>query len=407
MRATRAMRDLRDIQRTPAFLFALASVALACGGGGGSPATPTDGGGADGAGSSSGASSGGASSGGAGTDAEAAADGGASSSGGSGSGGSSGGSGGNPDASAPPHDGGASGGDSGSGAGDLQTHTYEGRQVLVYVPRSYAKGTAAPLVLMLHGCTQTPADFAAGTQMNAQADKAGFLVAYPAEPSSANAQECWNWFLAADQARNAGEPQLLARIVGDVSADFTVDAKRVFTAGISAGAAMSVILGATYPDLFAAIAVHSGLEYAAATDASSGLTASASGGPNPSTQGDLAFTAMGAQARPVPVLVFHGDADPVVNVTNGSQVVAQWSETDARAAASVGPAVMSSGSAGGKTFTHTTYADGSSSKSLLELYVVHGLAHAWSGGSSAGSYTDPAGPDATSLTWQFFANHGR
>jgi len=212
--------------------------------------------------------------------------------------------------------------------------------------------------------------------------------------------------LPADQARGGGEPQLLADIVADIGHDYTVDPQRVFAAGLSAGAAMAVILGATYPDVFAAIGVHSGLEYEAATDETSALTASESGGPSPTTQGDLAFTAMGAQARSVPVIVFQGDDDAVVNVANGQQVVSQWDETDTRALATVGPAVSTMGSGGGKTFTLTTYADGTAGKSLLELYVVHGLGHAWSGGSSAGSYTDPDAPDATSLIWQFFSSHG-
>jgi len=259
---------------------------------------------------------------------------------------------------------------------------------------------------MLHGCTQTPSDFETGTQMDAQADAAGFIVAYPEEPSSANAEECWNWFLPADQARGSGEPQLLANIVTDLGKDYSVDAKKVFVAGLSAGAAMAVILGATYPDVFAAIGVHSGLEFEAGTDETSALNASASGGPNPTTQGDLAFTAMGAQKRAVPVMVFHGDQDQVVNVTNATQIVSQWTETDKRAGATVGAGVATMGSAGGKTYAHTTYANGSSGKSLLELYVVHGMGHAWSGGSSAGMYTDPAAPDATTILWQFFATHG-
>jgi poly(hydroxyalkanoate) depolymerase family esterase len=277
----------------------------------------------------------------------------------------------------------------------------------VHVPASYKAGTAVPLVVMLHGCTQTPADFEAGTQMDLQADAAGFIVAYPEEPSSANLEECWNWFLTADQARGSGEPQILANIVADLGKDYTVDQKQIFAAGISAGAAMAVIVGATYPDVFAAIGVHSGLEYAAATDETSALTASASGGPSPTTQGDAAYAAMGAQERSVPVIVFHGDSDQVVNVTNGTQVVSQWTETDTRAKATVGTGVATMGSAGGKTFTHTTYANGSSGKSLLELYIVHGLGHAWSGGSTAGSFTDPDAPDATSIIWQFFATHGQ
>jgi poly(hydroxyalkanoate) depolymerase family esterase len=248
-------------------------------------------------------------------------------------------------------------------------------------------------------------DFATGTQMNTQADAAGFLVAYPDEPTSANVEQCFNWFLPTDQARGAGEPQLLAGIAGDVAGAFTVDAARVFVAGLSSGAAMAVILGATYPDVFAAVGAHSGLEYEAATDEASALQAAQSGGPAPKTQGDAAFAAMGTYARAVPAIVFQGTADTTVNDVNGQQVVDQWTETDDRASASVGAGAATQGSAGGKSFTLTTYTDAKSGGVMLEYYLVSGLAHAWSGGSSAGTFTDPDGPDATSLMWAFFAAH--
>ncbi|HEY3816489.1 MAG TPA: PHB depolymerase family esterase [Polyangiaceae bacterium] len=300
------------------------------------------------------------------------------------------------DSAAPPPD-----------AGAFLTRSYQGRAYMLYVPASYAAGTAAPLVMMLHGCTQTMADFAAGTQMNAQAEAAGFLVAYPDEPTSANVEQCFNWFLPADQARGAGEPQLLAGIVGDVAGSYTVDPGRVFVAGISAGAAMAVILGATYPDVFAAVGSHSGLEYVAATDETSALEASQSGGPAPKTQGAAAFAAMGTYARAVPVIVFQGTTDTTVNDVNGQQTIDQWTETDDRASASLGAGAATQGSAGGKSFTLTTYTDAKSGGAMLEYYLVSGLGHAWSGGSTAGTFTDPNGPDATSLMWQFFAAHAK
>jgi poly(hydroxyalkanoate) depolymerase family esterase len=285
--------------------------------------------------------------------------------------------------------------------------SYGGIDYVLHVPAGYKQGTPAPLVLMLHGCTQSAPDFEAGTQMDAQGDAGGFFVAYPDQPTSANAAKCWNWYVPADQARGGGEPAVLSGIVGDVAKDYTVDAKRVFVAGISAGAAMSVILGATYPDVFAAIGVHSGLEYQAATDATSALGASANGGPDPKGQGDAAFTAMGSAARSVPVIVFHGDSDPIVNVVNGQQVIAQWTETDTRAGASVGAGASVMGSAGGKTYTRTSYGGGPGGQSLLESYIVHGLGHAWSGGSTSGTYTDPNAPDASAIIAAFFASHGR
>jgi poly(hydroxyalkanoate) depolymerase family esterase len=325
-----------------------------------------------------------------------------------------GGGGASPSSSGPGGGGGASDasaadGASGGGTGSFLDRSFGGRSYKLYVPASYSPAAPAPLVVMLHGCTQDPADFAAGTRMNAQADAAGFLVAYPEQPTSENPEACWNWFLAAEQTRGAGEPASIAGIVGDVEDAYAVDAHRVFAAGISAGAAMAVILGATYPDVFAAIGVHSGLEYAAATDAQSGLSAASSGGPDPVKQGDAAFAAMGSYAREVPVIVFHGDQDPVVNVVNGRQVVSQWAETDTRAGGAVSATATTTeqGSAGGKAYTHTTYADMKSGSTEIELYVVSGLGHAWSGGSTAGTFTDPNAPDASSIMWAFFAKHPR
>ncbi|HEY6460740.1 MAG TPA: PHB depolymerase family esterase, partial [Polyangiaceae bacterium] len=204
-----------------------------------------------------------------------------------------------------------------------------------------------------------------------------------------------------------GEPQLLAGIVGDVAGAYAVDAHRVYAAGLSAGAAMAVVLGATYPDVFAAIGVHSGLEYQAATDVTSGLTASASGGPDPTQQGDAAYAAMGAYARVVPVVVFQGTADTTVAPANGAQVAAQWVETDTKAGATLAAAASTPGTGGGKSYTLTTYADAATGEPLVEEYLVSGLAHAWSGGSTAGTFTDPSAPDASAIMWSFFAAHPR
>ena len=327
------------------------------------------------------------------------------------------------------HDGGASGGDAGAtddasdsaasadsatgdaalGSGTFTSHSFQSRTYKLYVPASYKAGVPFPLVVMLHGCSQNPDDFATGTAMNAYADTHGLLVAYPEQPSSANSLLCWNWFLAGHQTRGAGEPALIAGMVDDVRKAYAVDATRVYAAGISAGGAMSVILGATYPDVFAAIGVSAGLEYAAATNATDGYKASQSGGPDPKTQGDLAFTAMGSVARVVPVIVIQGSADTTVAPVNGPQVIAQWAETDARAGSGVKatPDATDHGTAGGKTFTHTTYDNGPNGAPVLELYVVDTMGHAWAGGNSAATFTDPNAPNATALFGAFFAAHPR
>jgi poly(hydroxyalkanoate) depolymerase family esterase len=292
--------------------------------------------------------------------------------------------------------------------GTFATQTIQGRTCMIYTPTKPVANP--PLIVMLHGCTQNPTDFSAGTQMNVVAEKLGWVVVYPEQPSSANQNECWNWFVAADQARDQGEPALLAAITQQVVQQSGCDPKRVYVAGISAGAAMSVILGATYPDIFAAIGVCSGLEYAAATSTSGAYTAMASGGPSPQTQGDAAWAAMGSAARLVPVMVFHGSSDYTVATVNGEQIVEQWLRTDDLAPngqphgkLSTTPTHTTKGTApGGDTYTLNEYCD-PTGRTIVAYCLVDGMGHAWSGGSTAGSYTEPKGPDASTMLTQFFA----
>src|SRR5438270_11251905 len=180
---------------------------------------------------------------------------------------------------------------------------------------------------MLRGCSQNPDAFAVGTGMNTLAETGAFLVVYPAQPSSANISRCWNWFRREDQQRGAGEPALLAGLTRQIMATYHVDASRVFVAGMSAGAAMSVILGATYPDLYAAVGVHSGLAYAAAHDLATAYAAMQHGGLAPAHPQNRASRAMGVPARVVPTIVFHGDCDLTVNVVNADHVLTPWVPT--------------------------------------------------------------------------------
>ena len=256
----------------------------------------------------------------------------------------------------------------------------------LYVP-STAEGRAVPLVVMLHGCTQSPDDFAAGTRMNEVAEEHGFLVAYPRQTPSANMQKCWNWFEARDQGRDGGEPALIAGLTREIMRQQPVDPARIYVAGLSAGGAAAAIMGQAYPDLYAAVGVHSGLAAGAASDMPSALTAMRQGG------------SLKCGGLLVPTIVFHSDRDRTVHPANGDQVLDQ-----ARAGASLTSSVSREQTPGGLAYTRTTRSD-ASGRSMLELWTVHGAGHAWAGGSQAGSYTEPRGPDASREMVRFFLQH--
>ncbi|WP_081415042.1 extracellular catalytic domain type 1 short-chain-length polyhydroxyalkanoate depolymerase [Ectobacillus panaciterrae] len=296
--------------------------------------------------------------------------------------------------------------------GSFITETYNGRNYKLYIPSGYQAGSAVPLVVMLHGCTQDPDQFAAGTQMNNLAETENFIVMYPEQTSSANSNKCWNWFAPAHQSRGSGEPALIAGMVNQVKSTYSIDSNRVFVSGLSAGAAMSVIMGATYPDIFAAIGVGAGLEYKAATSLTNAYTAMNSGGPNPVQQGNAAYTAMGSAKRAVPVIVFHGTSDYTVYSVNAHQVISQWAQTnncaldseDNNNIADVADETITGSIPGGRSYTRYVYKD-SSGAAIMEKYMIDRMGHAWSGGSSSGSYTDPRGPNATQIIWNFFKHH--
>lgn len=287
----------------------------------------------------------------------------------------------------------------------------DGRVYKLYVPSGY-NGQSLPLVVMLHGCTQNPDTFAAGTEMNAYAEQHRFLVAYPEQPYSANINKCWNWFDLNHQSRGKGEPASIVGVVNHVKSQYSVDSRRVYVAGLSAGGAMSVILGATYPDTFAAVGVGAGLEYQAATSLTGATMAMLYGGPDPNAQGTKAHQAMGSHARVVPVMVVHGTADYTVYPVNGNQVISQWAQTNDWASDGAdnqniddqADEVANGTAPGGRTYTHAKYKDQNGTV-MLEKVTVNGMGHAWSGGSSSGTYTDPQGPKASEMMWNFFRRY--
>ena len=253
------------------------------------------------------------------------------------------------------------------------------RTYKLFVP-SHSQGQQLPLVVMLHGCTQSPDDFAAGTRMNFLAEEQNCFVVYPEQPSGANQAKCWNWFRTGDQRRGGGEPSLIAGITRQIMRDHAIDPKRVYVGGLSAGAAAAAIMGATYPDLYAAVGIHSGLACGAASDLPSAFVAMRQG------NGSEAYW---KNSSPVPTIVFHGDRDTTVHPNNGDRILEQSAK-----ATSPTTKVHRGRVPDGHAYTRTILTD-AGGRAISEHWNIHGAGHAWSGGSPAGSYTDPRGPDAT------------
>lgn len=265
------------------------------------------------------------------------------------------------------------------------------RSYKLYIPTSRNSGPR-PLIVMLHGCTQSADDFAAGTRMNFTAEEHECFVVYPEQPQAANASKCWNWFRPGDQARGKGEPSLIAGITRQVVEEHDIDQARIYVAGLSAGGAAAAIMGEAYPDLYAAVGVHSGLACGSANDVASAFNAMRGAGRN---------TGNGAPPAAKPTIVFHGDRDATVHPSNGAKVIARVAEnmnsqvrTERKTASQ------------GYSFSHSVHRD-ASGLNVLELWELHGAGHTWSGGSLAGSFTSEEGPDASKETLRFFLQHRR
>ncbi|MEH6642166.1 PHB depolymerase family esterase [Vreelandella glaciei] len=268
------------------------------------------------------------------------------------------------------------------------------RDYKLYIPSGYT-GQALPLVVMLHGCTQNPDDFAAGTEMNRLAEEQLCCVLYPAQPMTANSSKCWNWFKAEDQQREGGEPAIIASMTRQIIDAHGLDESRVYVAGLSAGAAMATTLAMTYPDLFAAVGVHSGLPHGVAQSLPDALGAM-QGGTGPLSGGKAKGTGWASE---VPAIIFHGDRDTTVHPSNADRVATQYSTSR-----QVGATVEQGKVANGHAYTRTTHHN-EKGEPHLEQWRIHGAGHAWSGGSTQGSYTDPKGPGASKEMLRFFFHH--
>jgi poly(hydroxyalkanoate) depolymerase family esterase len=295
-------------------------------------------------------------------------------------------------------------------AGGLKTGTYLGAGgsigYKVYVPSTYRRGTAVPLVVALHGCTQSADKFSKLSRLNDLAAQKKFIVVYPEQTSSRNYMSCWNWFQTAHQNRGSGEPALIAGVTNQIKQRYSVDSKRVYVTGLSAGGAMAEVMAYTYPDLYAAAGVGSGCEYGAGAACAGWRSA------DPVQAGQAAYKAMGRFARPMPFVVFQGDADTTVPPVNADQLVranqvaADWADDGAfNGSIPTAPTNVVNGQVpGGRSYTTSYYSDAQGHE-LGQYVVVHGMGHAWSGGDPTQQYADAAGPNESAAMYDFFMSH--
>jgi len=287
------------------------------------------------------------------------------------------------------------------------------RAYQLWVPTGYTAGSPIPLVVSLHPCGLVPSAWAGLTRLNALADTRKFMVLYPRQSIAVNPSGCWNWFLSSNQSRGAGEPGIVKSMVDWIKSQYSIDNKKVYVFGLSAGAAMTSTMLACYSDVFAAGAIGAGFMYKAATDPieAAGLPSNGSIH-SPTLRGLHAWQCSGAPTpRRTGVLVFQGSADTLVGPINSDQIITQFAKTndysdDGSSNNTVRDVATGngSGSAGGRSFTWRHFQYGG--KLLLSYYTIIGMGHTWSGGDpfySPGVST--AGPDASAIMWNFFTQH--
>jgi len=275
------------------------------------------------------------------------------------------------------------------------------RNYKLYLPTP-RPGKPTPLIVMLHGCHQDAAGFAAATRMNELARECHAAVLYPEQCRMVNPMGCWNWHDIEHQSAAHGEPSLIAGMTRHVIAEHDIDPTRVYVAGLSAGGSMALILAEEYPDLYAAVGVHSGVPSGVATDLFSALR-TMSDGPAHATSSDVNLRRR--KSRFVPTIVFHGDADKTVHPSNGEVIHKLSRSRKRRAGVTTMPGDRSikartRAGPGARAVTRTHHLKGGVPEA--ELWVVHGGGHAWAGVSPEASYTETGGPNASREMVRFF-----
>lgn len=264
----------------------------------------------------------------------------------------------------------------------------------LFVPSDVGKNGPVPLLVALHGCHQTAADFAAGTRFDEVAARYDAIVVYPEQSRCANGLRCWNWFKPAHQARGEGEPAAILRLVEGLARRFPVDRDRVYIAGLSAGGAMAAILAEQAPDVFAAVGIMAGVALHSGHDALSAYAAMA-GHQTPAAEDVYASTLRRRMAyRRMRAMIWTGSDDTTVAPANAALLADQYAtllgvtnarvEVDTQSKASV-----------------SRWRD-ARGRVRIELWTVNNMRHAWSGGSWRGSYTYPRGPHASEEMFKFF-----
>ncbi|MBR5774325.1 MAG: PHB depolymerase family esterase, partial [Clostridia bacterium] len=277
--------------------------------------------------------------------------------------------------------------------------TVSGISSSIYIPSSYKEGTKVPLYVSMHGCTQTYSQFATASDINNLAEQKGFIVLHLQQSSSNNMRTCFKWY--SDQSRTSTEPKAIISIIDDVKSKYTIDNDKVFCFGFSAGAAMTHLLCACYPDVFAGGAVASGLPFKSATLLNYSTAMSSGTSVANDTLAGYIVSAMGSYSRVIPMIVFHGTSDSTVNYKNGAACTMSWVLAMNQIGADISTTPTKTS---GSNYTVETYVDANTGKNVVQYYLVSNMDHAWSGGKGS-SYAYANGPDATKIMYEFFENY--